>query len=95
MPKCKSEMLPEGNYRKATEQYINLLLEVIEKEPEELGYEFGNWTAARLSTHLEKETGISLSSSQIRRILKAKKYLYFWSKYSWEEGASQFCFLSN
>ena len=88
-------MLPEGNYRKATEQYINLLLEVIEKEPEELGYEFGNWTAARLSTHLEKETGISLSSSQIRRILKAKKYLYFWSKYSWEEGASQFCFLSN
>ncbi|MBO1348234.1 MAG: winged helix-turn-helix domain-containing protein [Hormoscilla sp. GUM202] len=39
-----------------------------------MGYEFGNWTAARLSTHLEKETGISLSSSQIRKILKAKKY---------------------
>ena len=75
----------EGNACKVTEQYINLLLEVIEKEPQELGYEFGSWTAKRLATHLEKETGISLSSSQIRRVLKKEKYVYIWSKYSLEE----------
>jgi hypothetical protein len=31
----------KGNYRKATEEYINLLLKVIEIEPKEYGYEFG------------------------------------------------------
>ncbi len=31
----------QGNYRKATEQYIELLLEVVEKAPQEFGYEFG------------------------------------------------------
>ncbi|MCU0535451.1 MAG: IS630 family transposase [Hydrococcus sp. Prado102] len=75
----------EGNHRKATEEYIKFLLEIIEKKPEELGYEFGRWTAKRLATYLEKETGISLSSSQIRRILERKKYVYLWSKYSLEE----------
>ncbi len=34
----------QGNYRKATEQYIELLLEVVEKAPSEFGYEFGRWT---------------------------------------------------
>lgn len=62
----------KGNYHKATDEYIKLLLEVIEKEPQELGYEFGNWTAQRLATYLAKETGIKLSGSQIRRILIKK-----------------------
>jgi len=60
----------KGNYKKVTPEYIKLLLEIIDKEPKELGYEFGRWTAARLAEHLEKETKISLSSSRIRRILK-------------------------
>jgi transposase len=47
-----------------------LLLEVIEKEPAEYGYEFGRWTAARLAIYLEKITGIKLSGSQVGRILK-------------------------
>lgn len=75
----------KGNYRKATEEYISLLLETLEKEPEEFGYEFGRWTAERLAAHLERETGISLSSSQVRRILKSKKYVYIWGKYSLED----------
>jgi transposase len=75
----------EGNHRKATEEYINLLLEIVDKDPEDLGYELGRWTAKRLATYLEKETGITLSSSQIRRILDRKKYVYIWSKYSLED----------
>jgi transposase len=75
----------KGNYRKATEEYIQLLIEIIEKEPSEYGYEFGRWTTQRLATHLSKATGIELSNAQVRRILKSKKYVYLWAKYSLED----------
>ena len=61
-----------GNHQKVTPEYINLLLEVVEKEPTELGYEFGRWTAQRLSEHLAKETEIVLSSGQVKRLLKKR-----------------------
>ena len=61
-----------GNHKKVTPEYINLLLEVVEKEPTELGYEFGRWTAQRLSEHLAKETEIVLSSGQVKRLLKKR-----------------------
>ena len=41
----------QGNHRKATEAYIQLLLTVVEQQPAELGYEFGRWTGARLAAH--------------------------------------------
>ncbi len=75
----------KGNFHKATEKYINLLMDVIEKEPSELGYEFGRWTAARLATYLFEQTGIQLSGEQVRRILQKKKYVYLWAKYSLED----------
>lgn len=67
----------QGNYRKATEQYIELLLEVVEKAPSEFGYEFGRWTTERLSTYLLQQTGIKLSSKQISRILQKKSTFTF------------------
>ena len=54
----------KGNYRKATEEYINLLLEIIEIEPGKYGYEFRRWTTARLSIHLEEKPGVKLSGSE-------------------------------
>ncbi|NJM22977.1 MAG: IS630 family transposase [Richelia sp. SM1_7_0] len=75
----------EGNFRKVTKEYEDLLLEVIDKEPAEYGYEFGRWTSARLATYLEKITGIKLSGSQVRRILSRKKFVYLWAKYSLED----------
>jgi transposase len=75
----------EGNFRKITQEYEDLLLKLIEKEPAEYGYEFGRWTAARLATHLEQATGIKLSGSQVRRRLEKKKYVYLWAKYSLED----------
>ena len=71
-----------GNYRKATPEYVKTLLETIEKEPSELGYDFGRWTGERLATYLAQQTGIELSGSQVRKILKQKKYVYLWAKYS-------------
>lgn len=75
----------QGNFRKVTKEYEELLLEIIEKEPAEYGYEFGRWTAARLATYLENITGIKLSGSQVGRILQRKKYVYIWAKYSLED----------
>src|ERR687886_407211 len=74
-----------GNFRKVTPEYEKILIDTIEKAPEEYGYEFGRWTAARLATYLEKVTGIKLSGSQVRRILERKKYVYLWAKYSLED----------
>ena len=71
-----------GNHHKATEKYIEILLETIDKAPQELGYEFGRWSAKRLATYLEEVTGIKLSGSQVWRIISKKKYVYLWSKYS-------------
>ncbi|MEH1908554.1 IS630 family transposase [Nostoc sp.] len=74
-----------GNNSKTTDEYVQLLMETIEKLPTELGYEFGRWTAARLATYLGEKTGIKLSGEQIRRILLKKKYVYLWAKYSLED----------
>lgn len=68
------------HYRKATTEYIELLLKTVERKPSALGYEFGRWTAERLATYLTEQTGIDLSSSQVRRILKRKKYSYIWAR---------------
>jgi transposase len=66
----------KGNYQKATSEYINFLMETIEKDPTELGYEFGRWSTSRLATYLTKVTKIELSKEQVRRILNKKKYAY-------------------
>lgn len=75
----------KGNFRKVTNEYENLLLEIVDKEPADYGYDFGRWTSARLATYLEKITGIKLSGSQVRRVLERKKYVYLWAKYSLED----------
>ena len=63
--------------RKVTPEYEQILRDTIEKAPEEYGYEFGRWTAARLATYLEKVTGIKLSSSKISWILHKKNTFTF------------------
>lgn len=60
------------NYRKVTPNYLKILLETIEKEPSKLGYKSQGWTGERLATYLAEQTGIQISSSQVRRILKQK-----------------------
>jgi transposase len=45
----------KGNHKKTTDKYIEILLETIDKEPEELGYEFGRWTALKISNIFRKK----------------------------------------
>lgn len=62
-----------GNYRKANDAYIQLLLEVVKKTPRQIGYNFEVWTSQRLAEHLTQETGIQLSGTQLIRILRKHK----------------------
>lgn len=59
-----------GNYRKATDDYIHLLIKVADQKPTELGYKFDRWSGERLAEHLARSTGIELSGSQVRNILR-------------------------
>jgi transposase len=70
-----------GRPLKADDAYSVALQEVIEKEPSEVGYDFAIWTIDRLRAHLEKKTGISLSESRFRALLKRKGYRYRRPKY--------------
>jgi transposase len=65
-----------GRRAKATEAYCQKLEEMLDKEPAEYGYRFAIWTSDRLRAHLEKETGILLSESRFRALLKKKGYRY-------------------
>jgi len=65
-----------GRPGKADEEYCRVLEETIAKEPPELGYAFTIWTVRRLQAHLKKETGIHLSESRLRILLKEKDYRY-------------------
>jgi len=65
----------QEHYRKATWEYIQLLLETIDKEPQELGYEFCRWMGERLATYLASKTGF-------QSVIKF--YLYCEKTDSWE-----------
>ena len=65
-----------GRPPKADDAYSLALVEVLEKEPSEVGYDFTIWTVERLSAHLEKVTGIALSESRLRALIKRKGYRY-------------------
>lgn len=65
-----------GRPPKANEAYVELLEKVIEQDPEELGYAFTIWTAARLEKHMANQTGICLRPTQFRALLKANDFVY-------------------
>jgi len=65
-----------GRPLKADDGYSRTLEDVIAKEPGELGYDFAIWTSDRLRAHMKKETGIDLSDSRFRALLKRKGYRY-------------------
>jgi transposase len=55
---------------KADAAYWQRLAEVIVTTPHELGYSFSVWTAKRLAAHMAQETGIHLSVSRLRTVLR-------------------------
>jgi transposase len=71
----------KGRPPKADDAYCRKLEEAIEKEPSEYGYRFAIWTSDSLRQHLERETGLLLSDSRFRALMKKKGYRYRRPKY--------------
>jgi transposase len=65
-----------GRSRKADMAYVKRLEQVVEQDPQELGYTFTIWTADRLRLHMESETGILLGQTQFRALLKEQDFVY-------------------
>lgn len=65
-----------GRPRKADRAYVTLLEQVIEQDPQELGYSFTIWTMERLRLHLEKETSVRLGITQFRALLLENDFVY-------------------
>jgi len=63
----------QGNYRKATPEYKELLFQIALKSPKTLGYTYPRWTKEKLAQHMADVLGISLSSSQIGNLLRQNK----------------------
>jgi len=78
----------QESYRKATHEYIQMLLETVDKDPK-------SWVTLLVDGRREISNlsgwtdRIKLSGSQVRRILKRKKYSYVWAKYSLEDKQNQ------
>lgn len=62
--------------QKANEAYCQALEQAIESEPTAYGYSFSIWTVERLRDHLEQETGVNLSVSRLRVIIREQGYVF-------------------
>ena len=49
-----------GRRVKANQNYVEILEQVLDQDPQELGYAFSLWTTERLRLHLKAKTGIEL-----------------------------------
>jgi putative transposase len=67
---------PPGRPSAATPAYRQALREAVNTPPPSLGYGFSVWSVARLNEHLKKQTKISFSEDQLRRILHEEGFSY-------------------
>ena len=65
-----------GRRVKATAEYVGVLEQVVDQDPQVLGYAFSIWTTERLRLHLKDKTGIELKPTQFRALLKEHDFVY-------------------
>jgi len=65
-----------GRPQKATSDYIKLLEETLETDPQTLGYAFTMWTQPRLRSYLAQQTGIDLSERTLQDLMHRLGYRY-------------------
>lgn len=65
-----------GRPKAGGEEYRQKLEQVIETEPHTLGYGFNVWTAKRLLTHMEKETGVLVHENTLGKMLAELDYVF-------------------
>lgn len=70
-----------GRPPKATDEYITILEDTLESNPQDKGFAFTIWTQARLRQYLTEQTGISLSRSRFQDLMTRLNYVYRRPKY--------------
>jgi transposase len=59
---------PVGRPKVVTDEYIELLRELLEHSPRDYGYPFKTWTIDWLGKHIAKEKGINVSPSSTNAV---------------------------
>ncbi len=67
---------PTGRPSEATAAYRAALRLAVQTQPQELGYGFSVWSAARLGAHLQRQTGIGFSENHVRRLLREEGFSF-------------------
>jgi transposase len=65
-----------GRPAKKTQRYVELLKEVVQLNPRELGYPFSTWTLERLREHLAGQTHIVLSPPYLSQLMAENDIVY-------------------
>ena len=65
-----------GRPQKATPEYIQLLEDTLETDPQTLGYAFTMWTQPCLRTYLAEQTNIDLSERTLQDLMHRLGYRY-------------------
>ena len=65
-----------GHPPKATPEYVALLEQTLERDPQEKGFAFTIWTQARLRSYLSQETGIEISRSRFQVLMQRLGYRF-------------------
>ena len=60
---------PVGRPKVVTDEYIELLQELLQHSPKNYGYPFKSWTVNWLGKHIAKETGVTVSESHLKRVM--------------------------
>ncbi len=61
---------PVGRPKVVTDEYIELLRELLQHSPRDYGYPFKTWTIDWLGKHIAKEQGIAVSHSHLKRVMR-------------------------
>lgn len=65
-----------GRPSKADATYVSALERALDTDPRALGYAFSVWTINKLRKYLEQQTGILLSYTRFRALLRKQDYVY-------------------
>jgi transposase len=60
---------PVGRPKTITDEYIDLLRELLQHSPRDYGYCFDNWTVNWLGKHIAKQIDIKVSESHLKRVM--------------------------
>jgi transposase len=65
-----------GRPTKATDQYVEVLKEAVQKSPRDLGYPFSSWTLERLREHVGHQTGVLLNPRYLSSLMGKHGIVY-------------------